>query len=625
MIKKVLIANRGEVAIRINTTLQKLGIESIGIYTNADRTSPHLRHIKDNVLLNDSEQTGYLDIAQIIAVAKKHAVDAIHPGYGFLSENSEFSRACHEANIKFIGPSAEVISSMGDKISARLRAEEAKVPIVPGVGNPGMSNEELINACQGMKYPLLVKPSAGGGGKGLHIVQNLEELKEALPVARREAFASFSDDTLFIEKYIKSAKHIEFQILRDTHGASIHLGERECSLQRRHQKVIEEAPSEILTPSMREKMGVAALLLVDAINYENIGTIEFLVDADNPEIFYFMEMNTRLQVEHRVTELVTGIDLVECQLRIAAGEHLKSIVPAVSFNGHAVEARVYSEDPYEGFLPSGGLIGNFAAPSTEDTVNDFAIESGTFVPPTFDPMLGKISCWAPTRLEAISLLRKALSNTVLLGVTTNIDFLVDLLEEPNVINGLYDTSYIEKLNLARPQATEIVFDSFALAVTSANLESNTDGCAWTTDNWRLSGSPTAEIAAYLFGERTNVSVKNLPSEFTNQLSTYLVDQDCWIHHPSFGTWKFRTISNHRSRPEGKNADEITSPMPGTVISTNVSVGDRVSTGDSLIIIEAMKMEHVIKAKQDGVIQAVNVSVGLNIKAGEVLLEMSDGA
>jgi acetyl-CoA/propionyl-CoA carboxylase biotin carboxyl carrier protein len=286
---------------------------------------------------------------------------------------------------------------------------------------------------------------------------------------------------------------------------------------------------------------------------------------------------------------------------------------------------VYSEDPYEGFLPSGGLIGNFAAPSTEDTVNDFAIESGTFVPPTFDPMLGKISCWAPTRLEAISLLRKALSNTVLLGVTTNIDFLVDLLEEPNVINGLYDTSYIEKLNLARPQATEIVFDSFALAVTSANLESNTDGCAWTTDNWRLSGSPTAEIAAYLFGERTNVSVKNLPSEFTNQLSTYLVDQDCWIHHPSFGTWKFRTISNHRSRPEGKNADEITSPMPGTVISTNVSVGDRVSTGDSLIIIEAMKMEHVIKAKQDGVIQAVNVSVGLNIKAGEVLLEMSDGA
>jgi acetyl-CoA/propionyl-CoA carboxylase biotin carboxyl carrier protein len=623
MFKKVLIANRGEVAVRINSTLQKLGIDSIGVFTNSDRTSTHIKNISQTVLLEDSELTGYLDIAQLISVAKKNGVDAIHPGYGFLAENSDFSQACAESGIKFIGPSSEVISAMGDKISARIRAEAAGVPIVPGVGTPGMSDQDLLDACQNMTFPLLVKPSAGGGGKGLHIVENIDQLQAVLPIARREAFASFSDDTLFVEKYIKSAKHIEFQILRDSQGISMHLGERECSLQRRHQKVIEEAPSAVLTSTMRDLMGKTSLLLADAINYENIGTVEFLVDAQNPEIFYFMEMNTRLQVEHRVTEMITGIDLVECQIRIASGESLKSIIPKVNFFGHAIEARIYSEDAYSGFLPSGGQIGVFAASERIHTINDFAIDSGTFVSSTFDPMLGKISCWAESRTDALSLLQASLSETAILGVTTNIDFLQELLGIPEIVESTYDTSYLEKLDLVRSDPSSNVFEAYAHALMNSKWEDSDQKMAWAFDNWRLTGSPQLRITGYLNGKRFDVLPSKLPFIIQSQLKFYIADQNCWIHHPIFGTWLFSTTSSKIRSAEASVAGEVVSPMPGIVISAYVSVGDKVVQGDSLIVIEAMKMEHVIKSKVSGTVQSMSVDVGINIKAGQVLLEISE--
>src|SRR5487761_344480 len=324
---KVLIANRGEVALRIKSTLDRMGIDAVGVYTHSDRDSLHVQRIPESYLLEDVNKTGYLDGPQIISVALASGAQGIHPGYGFLAENADFARDCVNAGLIFIGPPADAMTAMGEKIAAREHAIKAGVPVVPGVGGAGMTNSELLDACKDLSFPLLVKPAAGGGGKGLHVAHNLDELGEVLPIARREAKAAFGDESLLVEKYLLHARHIEFQVVADMHGHAMHLGERECSLQRRHQKVVEEAPAPRMSEKQREIMGAAALSLTTAIGYQNLGTIEFLADADSPEIFYFMEMNTRLQVEHRVTELITGLDLVECQLRIASGEILKDLIP----------------------------------------------------------------------------------------------------------------------------------------------------------------------------------------------------------------------------------------------------------------------------------------------------------
>ena len=387
MFTKVLIANRGEVALRIGSTLSRLGIAAVGVYTYQDRNSLHVQKISEHYVLDDVNQSGYLDAQQIISIALASDAEAIHPGYGFLAENAEFAQACLDAGLTFIGPTARSISAMGEKISARNYAIRAGVPVVPGIGETAMSNEELLNACRDFAFPLLVKPASGGGGKGLHVAHNMNELREVLPSARREARSSFGDDALLVEKYLLRARHIEFQVVADKYGESMHLGERECSLQRRHQKVVEEAPSPSISDSTREIMGAAALALTSAIDYQNLGTIEFLVDADSPETFYFMEMNTRLQVEHRVTEMITGLDLVECQLRLAAGEDLKQVIPSRNFTGHAIEARIYAEDAFKGFLPTGGLIGKFIQPEASHTVTDSAVADGTVVSSSFDPML----------------------------------------------------------------------------------------------------------------------------------------------------------------------------------------------------------------------------------------------
>ena len=608
---KVLIANRGEVALRVNATLKRLGIDAVGVYTHHDRDSLHVQRISESYLLEDVKQTGYLDGQQIIAAALASGSQAIHPGYGFLAENAEFAKACQEAGLIFIGPPAHAMSAMGEKISARDYAMRAGVPVVPGIGEPQMLNAELLDACQDLQFPLLVKPTAGGGGKGLHVAHDLNELREVLPTARREAKTAFGDDTLLVEKYLLHARHIEFQVVADNHGSSTHLGERECSLQRRHQKVVEEAPAPRLSQINREIMGDAALALTSAIGYQNLGTIEFLVDADSPETFYFMEMNTRLQVEHRVTELITGLDLVECQLRLAAGEALKDVIPTRKFIGHAIETRIYAEDAFNGFLPTGGVIGRFTATHTSRTVTDSAITDGTPVSSSFDPMLGKIACWGEDRPSAMERLRDALSDTVLLGVTSNIDFLIRLLDQSDIRESNYDTKYLEALEIERANPSPEVLAAYA-ALTVASSKGS-----WRADGWRLNGMPPATITAYINGVRYDVSTE---SDSTLVVDSYHDDADYWLHHRSFGTWLIKEMSDRHISTD-RQSDEIVSPMPGVVMAVNVAIGDQVKVGDPLVVIEAMKMEHVVRARRDGHVVHCNVAFGAKVRVGQLLLEV----
>lgn len=609
---KVLIANRGEVALRINGTLERLGIDAVGVYTQHDRGSLHVARISESYLLNDLQQSGYLDIQQIIAVALASDSQAIHPGYGFLAENAQLAKACQDAGLIFIGPPADAMTAMGEKISARDYAMRAGVPVVPGIGEPSMSNAELLDACRDLQFPLLVKPAAGGGGKGLHVARDFNELREVLPSARREAKTAFGDETLLVEKYLLHARHIEFQVAADNYGSSAHLGERECSLQRRHQKVVEEAPAPRLSESNREIMGAAALALTSAIGYQNLGTIEFLVDADSPETFYFMEMNTRLQVEHRVTEMITELDLVECQLRLAAGELLENVIPTRGFTGHAIEARIYAEDAFNDFLPTGGVIGKFTAPDTFHTVTDSAINDGALVSSSFDPMLAKIACWGEDRLSALERLREALSNTVLLGVTTNIDFLIQLLHLSDIEESNYDTKYLEACEIERTNPSSILLAAYAaIATSSSNVGS------WRADGWRLNGMPHATIAAYIDGVRHDVSTE---SDSTLMVDSCRDDSGYWLHHPSFGTWLIKEANDRRTSTD-RLSDEIVSPMPGVVIAVNVAIGDQVTIGDPLVVIEAMKMEHIVRARRAGHVVQCNVVFGANVRVGQLLLEV----
>ncbi len=608
---KVLIANRGEVALRIKSTLDRMGIDAVGVYTHHDRESLHVQRIPESFLLEDVNKTGYLDGSQIISIAIASGSQAIHPGYGFLAENADFARACVKAGLIFIGPPADAVTAMGEKIAAREHAIEAGVPVVPGVGGAGMTNSELLDACKDLKFPLLVKPAAGGGGKGLHVAHDIDELGEVLPIARREARAAFGDDSLLVEKYLLHARHIEFQVVADSHGNVMHLGERECSLQRRHQKVVEEAPAPRMSVKQREIMGEAALSLTRAIGYQNLGTIEFLVDADSPEVFYFMEMNTRLQVEHRVTELVTGLDLVECQLRIASGEALSAVIPNREFKGHAIEARIYAEDAFNGYLPTGGVINKFAEAHKPNTLTDYAISDGAVVSSSFDPMLAKVASWGESRSTALGHLREALSNTVLLGITTNIDFLIQLLDMPDVKASNYDTKFLESHEFVRSTPPHAVLSAYAAIITESRSGS------WRRDGWRLTGMPAASIAAYIDGMRYDIATDghSIP-----EVDYFVADSQCWLHHPSFGTWLIKAVGERRVSTD-RQGEEIVSPMPGVVMAVNVAIGDQVTIGDPLVVIEAMKMEHIVRARRSGHVVHCNVAFGENVRVGQLLLEV----
>ncbi len=445
MFHTVLVANRGEIAVRVVRTLRSLGIRTVAVFSDADAGARHVIEADLAVRLGPAPaRESYLDSSRILAAARETRAQAVHPGYGFLAENAAFARACAAAGVVFVGPPPHALEIMGDKIAAKRAAAAAGIPVVPGRAEVGMSDTDLAEAAAEVGYPVLLKPSAGGGGKGMRLVAGPDDLPAALASARREATAAFGDDTLFVERFLEAPRHIEVQVLADTHGHVIHLGERECSLQRRHQKIVEEAPSVLLGAATRERLGAAATAVAAAVGYTGAGTVEFIVGTERPDEFFFMEMNTRLQVEHPVTELVTGVDLVAEQLRVAAGESLRLAQGDVHLDGHAVEARIYAEDPARAFLPASGTVLALTEPTGDGVRVDSGLRPGAEVATTYDPMLAKVAAWGPDRHTALARLDRALAGTVLLGVTHNIGFLRRLLAHPDVRAGRLDTGLVER-------------------------------------------------------------------------------------------------------------------------------------------------------------------------------------
>jgi acetyl-CoA carboxylase biotin carboxylase subunit len=442
MIKKLLVANRGEIAIRIMRSCREMGISTIAVYSEADRTSMHVRYADEAYYIGPSPSSeSYLKMDKILEVAKKSGADAIHPGYGFLSENAEFAKQCGKKGIIFIGPSPHAIATMGDKITARQTMINAGVPVVPGTNQKITTDAEAHKVMEEIGLPLMVKASAGGGGKGMRLVHKASELLNAVKAAQSEARTAFGDDSVYIEKYIESPHHIEFQVLGDKHGTIIHLFERECSIQRRHQKVIEETPSPIITPELREKMGRSAVEAARSVNYEGTGTVEFLVD--DKLNYYFLEMNTRLQVEHPITERVVGVDLVKEQIRVANGEPLAYKQEYLRQLGHAIECRIYAEDPDNNFMPSPGLIRHITEPTGLGVRTDGYVYKGYEIPIYYDPMISKLIVWGRTRAGAIDRMKRALSEYKISGVKTSIRFLQNIMNNSDFVDGKYDTHFIE--------------------------------------------------------------------------------------------------------------------------------------------------------------------------------------
>ncbi|MFI0743376.1 acetyl/propionyl/methylcrotonyl-CoA carboxylase subunit alpha [Streptomyces sp. NPDC021100] len=496
MFESVLVANRGEIAVRVIRTLRELGIRSVAVYSDADADARHVREADTAVRLGPaSAAESYLSVERLLAAAERAGAQAVHPGYGFLAENAAFARACADAGLVFIGPPADAIDLMGDKIRAKETVRAAGVPVVPGSSGSGLTDAQLIDAAREIGMPVLLKPSAGGGGKGMRLVRDEALLAEEIAAARREARGSFGDDTLLVERWIDRPRHIEIQVLADGHGNVVHLGERECSLQRRHQKIIEEAPSVLLDEATRAAMGAAAVQAARSCGYTGAGTVEFIVPGGDPSAYYFMEMNTRLQVEHPVTELVTGLDLVEWQLRVAAGEPLDLAQDDVSLTGHAVEARICAEVPARGFLPSAGTIVALHEPEGPGVRVDSGLLPGTEVGTDYDPMLAKVIAYGPDRATALRRLRAALADTTILGLETNTGFLRRLLAHPAVVSGDLDTGLVDRdgPSLLSDTVPDEVYATAALTRQAA-LSPAAASADWTDpfsvpDAWRLGGEP----------------------------------------------------------------------------------------------------------------------------------------
>jgi len=658
----VLVANRGEIACRVIKTLRRMGIRAVAVHSDADATAPHVR-LADVAVRIES----YLAIPAVIDAARATGAQAVHPGYGFLSENTAFAAACEEAGIVFVGPPSSAIEAMGDKIRAKQTVAKAGVPVVPGSDGAGLDDSALALAVEQVGYPVLLKPSAGGGGKGMREVHRAHDLADAIASARREARGSFGDDTLLVERLIRNPRHIEIQVMADTHGNVIHLGERECSLQRRHQKIIEEAPSPLLTEEQRAAMGAAAVEAARAVGYTGAGTVEFIVDGHDPDQWFFMEMNTRLQVEHPVTEEIYGADLVETQVRVAAGEAEPWGTPRR--RGHAVEARIYAEDPAAGFLPTGGRILRLRWP--EGVRVDAGVAEGGVVGSAYDPMLAKVIVWAPTRDEALRGLHAALGDTVLLGLDTNIGFLRALLADPDVRAGRLDTGLVGR-RIDALTAVDVPPDVLPAAAVHALAELEPSGPvvdpfdvpggwrvgapAWTTWRMAVAGRDPVEVRAR--GRATDAVVQVGPpgrqqgdtadtqrpechpadtragGGITGDTLTVTVDgvtrayavaldgDTLWLGRDG-GTWAV-----HEQGPVDAVAAETTgaggpvrSPMPGTVTLVEVTDGQTVTAGDRLVVVEAMKMEHVLTAPVDGVVRDLRAKAGATVAKDAVLLSV----
>ncbi|MFD6074481.1 biotin carboxylase N-terminal domain-containing protein [Streptomyces hydrogenans] len=630
MFDTVLVANRGEIAVRVIRTLRALGVRSVAVYSDADADARHVREADTAVRIGPAPASeSYLSVPALLEAARRTGAQAVHPGYGFLAENAAFARACAEAGLVFIGPSAEAIALMGDKIRAKDTVRAAGVPVVPGAADP-----EIAEAARELGAPVLLKPSAGGGGKGMRLVRDLTVLEEEIAAARREARASFGDDTLLVERWIDRPRHIEIQVLADTHGNVVHLGERECSLQRRHQKIIEEAPSVLLDEATRAAMGAAAVEAARSCGYVGAGTVEFIVPGGDPSQYYFMEMNTRLQVEHPVTELITGLDLVEWQLRVAAGEPLSFGQDDVRLDGWAVEARICAEDPSRGFLPSGGTVLALREPSGDGVRTDSGLLEGTEVSSLYDPMLSKVIVHAKDRPTALRKLRAALADLVTLGVPTNAGFLRRLLAHPDVVSGAMDTGLVERdAESLVPQGVPDEVYAAAAAVRRAELAPEPRG-GWTDpfdvpSGWRLGGTPkplalplrvaglepvTVEApgGARVTGTGVAVTVDGVTHAFHRAGAWLGRDGDSWHvmdHDP---------VAAALSGARHGGADTLAAPMPGTVTVVKVAVGDEVEAGQSLLVVEAMKMEHVISAPHAGTVTELDVTPGTTVAMDQVL-------
>lgn len=728
MFDTVLVANRGEIACRVIRTLRHMGLRSVAVYSDADHDAPHVTLADTAVHLGPAgAAASYLDIDRVISAARASGAGAVHPGYGFLSENADFVRACADAGIVFIGPPATAVETMGDKITARATVEARGVPTVPGISRPGLGDAELIagvtgtDGGPGVEFPVLIKPSAGGGGKGMHVVEDASDLPEALATARREAASAFGDDTLFIEHYVDTPRHIEVQVLADTHGTVIHLGERECSLQRRHQKVIEEAPSPLLDEATRERIGRAACDAARACGYRGAGTVEFIVPADRPDHFYFMEMNTRLQVEHPVTEMITGTDLVELQIRVARGEPLPLDAEDVRVTGHAVEARIYAEDATTGFLPTGGTVTALRWPTGPGIRVDAGITVGQEIGTDYDPMLAKIIAHGTDRRQALERLDAALAATLLTGpgtggTGTNINFCRALLADPRVQDGDLDTGLLDRIaaeltgGAGTGGATHAppVEALTAVALGFRELSADTaraagyNGAWAAADGWRagvagatyrvpldVPGTGPADVTLTCVPPSEppfptpdaprftgTVTVEVLPTDpdartpgprtFTVRASRSGEDtvwslaasdapaptvQERWLTRPvpvtragtgstaSFppapgpagvgvavsgraGTWVVPLAERRRGASAATpDDDEVTSPMPGTVVSVRVVDGEAVTVGQPLVVLEAMKMEHSLTAAHDGVVR-IRCATGDKVPAGQVLASVT---
>ncbi|MFF2193175.1 acetyl/propionyl/methylcrotonyl-CoA carboxylase subunit alpha [Streptomyces sp. NPDC058157] len=697
MFSTVLVANRGEIAVRVIRTLRELGIRSVAVFSDADADARHVREADTAVRIGPAAAAeSYLSVEKLLDAARRTGAEAVHPGYGFLAENAAFAQACAEAGLAFIGPPASAISLMGDKIRAKETVKAAGVPVVPGSSGSGLSDAELVEAAEKIGMPVLLKPSAGGGGKGMRLVRDAGLLAEEIAAARREARSSFGDDTLLVERWVDRPRHIEIQVLADAHGNVVHLGERECSLQRRHQKVIEEAPSVLLTPEIRAAMGAAAVEAARSCGYVGAGTVEFIVPGGDPSSYYFMEMNTRLQVEHPVTELITGLDLVEQQLRVASGAELGFGQDDVRLTGHAIEARVCAEDPARGFLPSGGTVLALSEPSGGAVRTDSGLVAGVDTGSTYDPMLSKVIVHGPDRPTALRMLRAALADTVILGVQTNAGFLRRLLAHEHVVSGNLDTGLVERdLPSLLPEGVpDEVYAAAALLAQASQTPARPED-AWAdpfsaANGWRLGGTPAWTVHHFRLPGQDPITVRTrqrgsdqevlldapaddngaaqnpaspggTPGRSLGEIEarglgqspsapargrvldlghdTVTLELDGVTHRFSHatspeGTWLGRDadswhVQHHdpvtAKGAAGAGADTLAAPMPGTVTVVKVAVGDKVAAGQSLLVVEAMKMEHVISAPHAGTVTELDVTPGTTVAMDQVLAVVTPDA
>ena len=634
-IKKLLIANRGEIASRIISSSHDMGISCVAIYTEADKDTPYVREADQAFKLSDS----YLNSKEILDIALKSNSDAIHPGYGFLSENAAFANQVKKLNIKWVGPSSNAIKKMGDKLTAKEIAIKVNVPTLPMTSDPKKANS--------IGYPILVKAAAGGGGKGMRIVEKAKDLKESIKAAEREAEGGFGDKRVFLERYIKRSRHIEIQILGDAFGNIVHLGERECSIQRRHQKIVEESPSPMVDEEMREKMGEAAIKLASKLKYESAGTVEFLVDEKTKE-FWFLEVNTRLQVEHPITEEVTGIDLVKEQLRIASGEELGYEQIDIDFYGSSIEVRLYAEDPGNDFLPVTGKMIAFE-PSDDPLVRwDVGIESGSNITANFDPLLAKVISFGETRLEAANKLALALENSHFGGMKTNRDYLVSILRSKEYLDGDTTTDFVERINLnSEVDLTEEEIFNFA-KVGAMWMQGKNRSEAMVLQNiqsgWNNARLPYQEVKLSLDDQEYRMKYKSLKDgnfvsaeseiirmfdwhedfidvEISNvrYRSKITMDDDLLLIQTHKGNLLFKILPKFNITQEEAIKGGLTAPMPGKVVEIKIKKGSNIKKGDTLVILEAMKMEHKVLAPDNGKIKEVLIKENDQVENGQTLV------